>query len=344
MKKIILFIMFLLALPAQAQAELVVHFLDVGQGDAALVLCDGESMLIDGGPTSASQLVYTYVKQNTDRLDYIVATHPHEDHIGGLAAALNAAPVDVILSPVEEWDSSAFQNILKYADLQGALVIVPYEGDLFTLGGADVLVLHCWPEAWDTNDMSIVLRIDYGATSFIFTGDAEAMSEYMMIDSGFPLKADVLKVGHHGSSSSSSSEFVATVDPAYAVISCGRGNAYGHPHPSVLEILAGVNVLRTDEIGTIVIHSDGQRISVENPTTISNEEPVKDKTSQKDSILDESIEGSTEASYIGNRNSMKFHYPYCPGVEKTSPKNRIPLFSREEAIALGYAPCGQCNP
>jgi len=212
---------------------------------------------------------------------------------------------------------------MEYADLQGSYIVVPYEGDTFPLGGAVVTVLHCWPEAWDVNDMSIVLRIDYGYTSFVFMGDAETMSEYMILDSGLPVQADVLKVGHHGSASSSSFGFISAVKPQYAVISCGQDNSYGHPHEATLEALEGVRVLRTDELGTIIIRSDGQAISVDGQS--------------------ESAEHA-EVMYIGNRNSMKFHNPDCPGVAKTSPKNRIPLSSREEAIALGYSPCGECDP
>ena len=244
-----------------ARAELEVHFLDVGEGDAALVLCDGEAMLIDGGGPSRSGFIYAYIKEHTERLRVVVATHPHEDHVGGLPGALNAVPVDAVWSPVTEWDGSSFRALLRYAELQGAPVVVPDEGDRLSLGGAVVTVLHCWPDAWDVNDMSIVLRVDYGAVSFLFTGDAEAMSEYMMIDAGVPLRADVLKVGHHGSRSSTTAEFVGAVRPSRAVISCGAGNRYGHPHPEVLEALAGVPVLRTDGLGTIVFRSDGVGLS-----------------------------------------------------------------------------------
>jgi len=304
-----------------AQAELSVHFLDVGQGDAALVICDGEAMLIDGGPSSASQFVYTYLRQEVGVLSVMIATHPHDDHIGGLAAALNAVPVDVVYSPVDGWDSRAWQNLKKYASAQGTPIVIPNEGDVIPLGGAEVTILHCWPEAWTENDMSIVLRVDYGTTSFLFTGDAEEMSEYMMLTDQVPLRADVLKVAHHGSRYSSTPEFIEAVSPSWAVISCGAGNTYGHPHEETLAVLGSTQVLRTDQLGTIVFHSDGTSLRVESAAS-----PV------------------VEAVYIGNRNSMKFHYPDCPSVSDMAEHNKVSLASREDAIALGYKPCGNCKP
>ncbi len=266
MRKAILALLVMLSLiPAAAKCELTIHFLDVGQGDAAIILCDGESMIIDGGPSAASSFIYSYIRNTLELsyVDYVIATHPHEDHIGGVAAVLNAVPVDLILTPVVTWDTSVFDAVVRYADLQGAPMVVPETGDVLHLGGATVTVLHCWPEAWVTNDMSIAVRIDYGETSFIFTGDAESMAEYMMVDTGLPLKADVLKVGHHGSSSSSTEEFIRIVNPTYAVISCGRGNSYGHPHSETMATLkaAGAEVYRTDMQGTIICTSDGKQIS-----------------------------------------------------------------------------------
>ncbi len=243
---------------------LQVHFLDVGQGDCAIVLCDGKSMVIDGGPVSASRAVFSYIRNTLqlDHIDYVVSTHPHVDHVGGLAAVLNAAPVDLVLTPTLEWNSKAFRKMMEYAQLQGTPVIVPEEGDTLQLGGALVTVLHCWPGAIQegrANDSSIVLRIDYYDTSFLFTGDAEDWSEYMMIDAGVPLQADVLKVSHHGSRTACTEEFLRAVQPEYAVISVGKGNEYAHPHRAVLDRLnkTGCTVLRTDELGTIILSCNG---------------------------------------------------------------------------------------
>ena len=321
-RKILMWLLVFIIFADAGLADLSVHFLDVGQGDAALVICDDEAMLIDGGPPSASQLVYTYLREHTQAISVMIATHPHDDHIGGLAAALNAVPVDVIYSPVTEWDSKSWQSLEKYADAQGTPIVVPSEGDVFSLGGATVTVLHCWPDAWTENDMSIVVRLDYGSTSFLFTGDAEASSEYMMLDEGLE-HADVLKVGHHGSRSSSTVEFIEAVSPTYAVISCGAENQYGHPHEETLAALAGSTILRTDQLGTIVFHSDGR---------VLTHSKAEDKTEE------------TTAAYIGNRNSMKFHYPDCQSVADMAEHNKVPLASREDAIALGYKPCGRCKP
>ena len=269
MKRMICLVLVLLMVPVCAGAELSVWFLDVGQGDCTVVVCDGESMIVDGGPAGSSQFVYAFLRDELglEHLDYLISTHPHEDHLSGLVAVLNAVPVDLILSPVTEWNTKRFERFMEYADLQGAPVSVPAVGDTMQLGGATVTVLQCWPESvqWrenDVNDMSIVVRIDYGETSFIITGDAEETSEYMMIDSGVPLKADVLRVAHHGSTYSTSEQFLKAVSPRYAVISCGKGNGYYHPHGRVLNLLKenGVWLFRTDLQGTVKCVSDGKDI------------------------------------------------------------------------------------
>ena len=268
MRKLICLILLLCSFYTGAFAELEIYFLDVGQGDAAILLCDGAAMMIDGGRSSQSQFIYSYIRNTLqlERMDYIIATHPDADHIGGLAAALNAVPVDLLLSSSLSHDTKAFSSMMKYAELQGTPVIIPQDGDVFQLGGATVTILVCWPEAPDSNDTSIVLRVDYGKTSFLFTGDAEYTLEYMLLDQGADLHADVLKVGHHGSSSSSTDEFIDAVCPQYAVISCGANNSYGHPHEAVLQTLerVGAELLRTDELGTIIFHSDGDTVRLMN--------------------------------------------------------------------------------
>ena len=270
MKKVIALVLLVLFLPVSACAELQAHFLDVGQGDCTIVLCDGETMVIDGGPRSASSYVYRYIRNELalTHIDYVISTHPHADHVYGLSSVLNAAQADLLLTPVTEWDSRAFEYMMKYAKAQGTAVSVPEEGDTLQLGGATVTILHCWPEAAGlgrTNDSSIVVRIDYGKTSLIVTGDAEDWSEYMMIDSGVNLQADVLKVGHHGSNTASTMEFLRAVRTEYAVISAGADNSYGHPHTEVLNRLrtVGAKILRTDLQGSIRMTSNGETIRVE---------------------------------------------------------------------------------
>ena len=144
MKKIVAMLLLCVFLPVSALADLQVHFLDVGQGDCTIVLCDGEAMVIDGGPASASQFVYSYGKNTLklQHIDVVISTHPHLDHVYGLSAVLNAAPVDLILTPVLEWDSKAFNSMLKYAEAQGTPLSVPQEGDMLQLGGATVTILH----------------------------------------------------------------------------------------------------------------------------------------------------------------------------------------------------------
>ncbi len=188
---IFLFIMLVLALvyvlysrqeqaapPPAAGGSLEVHFIDVGQADAALVICDGHYMLIDGGNAEDSGLVYAYLKEHgAEHLDYMVATHAHEDHVGGLSGALNYASVDAALCPVRSYDSKGFQNMVKYLEKQGKSIAVPRPGDSFDLGSARVEILGPVQEYDDANNTSIVLRIDCGETSFLFTGDMETGAE-----------------------------------------------------------------------------------------------------------------------------------------------------------------------
>jgi competence protein ComEC len=329
--------------------EMVVTFLDVGQADAALVQTDGHAMLIDGGNRADSQFIYSYLKEHeVGYLDVMVATHPHEDHIGGLAGALNYAAVGAVYSPVISYDSDVFADFAKYVAAQDGSITIPQAGGTFALGDATVRILAPVRSYTDPNDMSIVLKVTFGETSFLFTGDAERTAESDILESGCDLSATVLKVGHHGSDSSTSYPFLRAVMPQAAVISCGTGNDYGHPHEDLLSRLrdADVTVYRTDMQGTITCTSDGKTVSFAteknadaqtNPTV--SEKTEADAESATPAATASAAEG---AAYIGNINSYKFHLPSC----RTLPmeKNRVYFNTRDEAVNAGFDPCGNCRP
>ena len=248
--------------PAVSAADrLTVRFIDVGQGDCALLTCGGETLLIDGGPSEASSKLYSILKSlDISRLDYIICTHPDEDHCGGISGALNFASCGTFFCSVTEHDTRAFASVLRY--LGQVPVTVPAVGDGFSLGAAQVTFVGPAQRTRDTNEGSLVCRVDLGEVSFLFTGDAGEESEEAMLAAGAPLDADVLKVGHHGSAGSSTSQFLAAVSPDYAVISVGAGNSYGHPTDEALARLGatGATVLRTDELGSVVAVTDGRDV------------------------------------------------------------------------------------
>jgi competence protein ComEC len=260
-----------------------IHFIDVGQADAALVLCDGKAMLIDGGNSEDSNLIYSYLKKHgVSHLDYIVATHAHEDHVGGLSGALNYATVGTALCSVTNYDSEAFNDFVKYLGKQNVSITVPAAGDSFKLGSATVQILAPIKHSDDPNNMSIVLRIVYFDTSFLFTGDAEREEEQDILNAGYPLESTVLKVGHHGSDSSTTYPFLREIMPEYAVISVGNGNSYGHPTEDTLSRLrdADVKVFRTDMQGHIICTSSGKSVFFtvernEDANTLQSKTPIE---------------------------------------------------------------------
>lgn len=313
-----------------------VHYIDVGQGDCSLILCDGKAMLIDGGEASESSKVYAYLKKlGVDHLDYIVATHAHSDHIGGLSGALNYASVDIALCPETSYDSKTFNSFTKYLGQQGVSITVPEPEDTFSLGSASVTILGPQKSYEDTNDTSIVMKVIYGKTAFLFTGDAERTAEADILNAGYDLSATVLKVGHHGSDTSTSYPFLREIMPKYAVIQVGKGNSYGHPTEDTLSKLrdADVKVYRNDLQGTIICTSDGETAS------FSTE---KNESVQTNPTVTATPEPNDVGEYIGNKNSKKFHLPTCKNLP--AEKNRVFFDSRQEAVDAGYDPCGNCQP
>jgi len=311
---------------------LTVYFIDVGQADSTLIVCDGETMLIDGGNAADSDLIYSFLRSHgVKRLDYIVATHAHEDHVGGLSGALNYATADTALCPVTEYDSRAFNSFDKYLGEQGKVITVPSHGDAFKLGGADVMIVAPVQKFDDPNNTSIVMKITYGSTSFLFTGDAERESEQAILEAGYDISATVLKVGHHGSDTSTTYPFLREIMPQYAVISCGDGNSYGHPHENTLSRLRDADVVlyRTDMQGTVTCRSDGRTVSIE-------------VERNADAVTNPTVLSEDEDYYIGNTNSMKFHRPSCSGLPAEA--NRVLFDTRGAAVSAGYDPCGRCKP
>lgn len=309
-----------------ATQSLEVHYIDVGQADCILLQCDGSNMLIDGGNVDDSDLVVSYLlEQNVEALDYVVNTHAHEDHVGGLAGVLAVFETKEIWCPVREYSTKCFSDFLKYADQQRQDLICPEPGTSCSLGGAEITVLGPVGDDYDTNNTSLVLRVDYGATSFLFTGDAETVSEDDILDAGYDVSATVLKVGHHGSSTSTGYRWLREVHPEFAVISCGTGNSYGHPHEEVLSRLRDADVMlyRTDMQGHIVCTSDGERV-----TFRTEKEAAVTNPTQK-----------TE-NFIGNKNSLVFHRDTCSGLPKE--QNRVFFDSYEDAVEAGFSPCGRC--
>jgi len=253
---------------AVVDGEMLVHFIDVGQGDAVLIQTAQGNMLIDGGDNHMGERVVSYLRaQGVTRLDYVVATHPHADHIGGLIAVLNSIPVNQIIMPNVVHTTLTFERFIDAIEDNNIPVREPAVGSTITLGDAEFTIIA--PNLGSSgvrglNDYSVSLRLEFGRTSFIFTGDAEVRSETEMLEARHNLRADVLHVGHHGSTTSTTQPFLDAVRPRIAVINVGADNSYGHPHGAVVRRLesARIRIYRTDHHGNIIIQSDGNNLTV----------------------------------------------------------------------------------
>ncbi len=249
-----------------AGSLLTVHCIDVGQGDATLILCDGEAMLIDAGDNDQGTKIQYYLqKQGVEELKYVIGTHPDADHIGGLDVILYKFRCGTIIMPEEEKDTPTYRDVIDTMEEKGYTKTLPAVGDTYSLGGASFTILSPGASYEESNNNSVALLLTHGGNTFLFTGDAEEAAENDMLHCGIPLDADVYHVGHHGSSSSTSLAFLEAVSPSYGVISCGADNPYGHPHKETLEKLAelDVQILRTDEQGTVIITSDGSFLTIQ---------------------------------------------------------------------------------
>lgn len=329
--------------PADTAAEnpddLTVHFLDVGQGDCTVLTQGGHAMMIDAGDNDKGTAVQSYLQYlGIDTLDYVVLTHPDADHIGGADVILYKFDCQTILMPGKETDTQTYDDVIRTMKEKGYRAEHPLPGDTYAFGDCIFTVLSPDGDYPDNNNNSIVLSLTHGENTFLFTGDAEEAAENKMLEQHFDLKADVLKAGHHGSSSSTGDDFLEAVSPSCAVISCGEDNKYGHPHAETMNKFRqmGVAVYRTDEQGTITVTSDGSSL-------VWNTSPSD--SWQVGEPRGSSVSGQNTDLYILNNNTMKFHLPDCGSIEDIKPENKEKSsLSREELIKMGYEPCKRCNP
>ena len=315
---------------AESAPELTVWYIDVGQGDSTLLESGGEYVLIDGGERENSSYLVSFLeKQGVQELKAVVCTHPHSDHGGGLPAVLAVFPTQAVYAPTRTYAASWFDDFLRYAGQQGLEVTIPAPGDTLTLGSTLLTVLGPRESYPDLNNTSIVLRADCGEVSFLFTGDMEALSEHDLLDAGTDVKARVLKAGHHGSSDATGYRFLYAVEPEYAVISCGTGNDYGHPHAETMSRLrdAGVTVFRTDRLGSVQASTDGEAVVF-----------TWEKTGANPEYAD--FASRTEEHYIGNANSHILHAPTCQYLP--SQRNQVIFDTYEEAVNAGFTPHYDC--
>lgn len=312
---------------AQAASDrMEVHFIDVGQGDAALITCDNHAMLFDAGENDTGVALQFYLmEQGIGYLDYVIGSHPEADHIGGMDVVLLKYDCEKVMLPNISVDTAAYRDVCDVMEDKRYENTVPKVGETYPLGSASFTIIAPNREDYgeQINNYSVGIKLVHGENTFLFTGDAEFLAEKDMMGNGISLDADVLKAGHHGSSDASGAEFVEAVSPAYAVISCGKGNDYGHPHEETLAVLkaAGAEIYRTDEQGSIIAISDGRDLVWETKEEAVWQTPY----------------------YVGNKKNGKLHRSTCLFLPKEW--NQVIFESKEEAAYAGFTDaCGGCKP
>jgi beta-lactamase superfamily II metal-dependent hydrolase len=258
------------AVPVSGSGGVTVHFLDVGQGKAILIQSGGENAVIDVGENGQGSGAISYLRERgVEKIDLLIGTHPHSDHIGDMDMLIEAFEIGEILLP--DIPAAVTPTTQTYTDLllaigkKGLQITLAQPGEAYSLGDATLTILSPLAAYTELNELSVATRLVYGETAFLFTGDIEAAAEADILESGRSLKADVLDVAHHGSNSSSTADFLERVRPSIAVISCGVDNSYGHPARDAVERLqtAGATIYRTDLDGAVVVTSDGNTVEVE---------------------------------------------------------------------------------
>lgn len=357
--------------------ELAVHFINVGQGDATLITCGNNAMLIDAGDNSKGTAVQNYLqKQGIAKLDYLIGTHPDSDHIGGLDVIITKFDCDKIIMPDCTNDTVTYRDVIDAMSYKGYKNTLPVVGQKYQLGDAGFTIIAPAQKYDDTNSNSVGILLSHGDKNFLFTGDAEEAAEADMVSAGIDIRCDVYQVGHHGSNTSSSSALLDAAKPEYAVISCGEGNSYGHPRAETLNNFRsrGIKVYRTDEQGTIIAKSDGKMVTFdESPSTTwiageptgnnagvdgnsagvggnsagvsGNSAGVGDNSAEvADNRSDVTAQETQKRAetYILNTKTKKFHRAACGSLPTKNRKDTD--MSRNEIVSNGYSPCKKCNP
>lgn len=348
------------AAPTDTASHLTFTILDVGQGLSILAETNGHYLLFDGGDRDRSSFVVSYLKTlGVTKLDYLIASHYDADHLNGLLGALNVFEIGTVIGPDYVQDSKLYRSFIDKTDELNKTIAHPAVGSTLPFENTQITFLAPKEIGGNSNDNSIAVKLTNGNNSFIITGDAGYRSEANMIESGIELDCDVLVLGHHGSATATSYDFLEATLPEYAVISCGKENQYGHPDKEIMEKLEAmeIEIFRTDKQGTIIGTSDG--------TTVTwNQKPCNDYSSgitlpAAPADKPEATAAATPAptatpaiepksaakTYILNKNTKKFHYPSCSSADQIKPKNYGTFEgNRDELISRGYDPCKRCNP
>lgn len=363
---LLLLLLLLLGIGVTA-AEMKVHFLDVGQGLSILVQTDGKNLLYDGGGRNAASFVVSYLEdQGVETLDYLISSHYDEDHLSGLVGCLNRFETGTVIGSDYVHESKLYQSFMDGVSAKGLEVQHPAVGTMYLLGDAEFEVLA--PQtvsSTDSNDNSVVIKLVNGEDSFLFPGDAEYASEKEMCASGMDLNCEVLVLGHHGSATSTSWDFLAQTVPTYAVISCGADNSYGHPNAETMEKMESmdIEIFRTDLQGTIVATSSGDGITW-------NQEPCQDYSSgdgeysgyeDEEADYDAKAENQSSQSEGQNLQQEEETQPQAAAdagnlvwLSETGSKyhsrnncgrmnpDKAWQVSEKDAIAMGYEACKKC--